>query len=189
VVDAGDLSVTASAALVGSQGLQAVVDDINIIYVTDDSPISEPRYRVRFYFDPNSIVMASGDSHGILYAYVGTSTAVIRGIFCFCSGAYQIQFGLLNDSGIWQNTSAVTISDVKHPIEIDWQAATAAGANNGSLTLWIDGVQKSTVVGVDNDTRRIDRVRIGGVYSIDTGTHGTYYFDDFVSRRQSYIGP
>ncbi len=189
VVDAGDLSVTSAAALVGAKGLQAVVDDTNIIYVTDDSPSSEPRYRARFYFDPNSIVMASGDSHGILYGYVGTSTAVIRGIFCFCSGAYQIQFGLLNDSGTWQNTSFFTISDAKHPIEIDWQAATAAGANNGSLTLWIDGAQKATVTGVDNDTRRIDRVRIGGVFGIDTGTHGTYYFDDFVSRRQSYIGP
>jgi hypothetical protein len=185
VVDAGDLSVASAAALVGTKGLQAVVDDNNIIYVTDDSPNSEPRYRVRFYFDPNSISMASGDSHGILYAYVGTSTAVIRGLFRFSSGAYQIQFGSLDDGGTWHDTSWVTLSDAKHSLEIDWQVA----ANNGSLTLWVDGTQQPSVTGVDSDTRRIDRVRIGGVYGIDTGTRGTYYFDDFISRRQSYIGP
>ncbi len=185
VVDAGDLSVTSAAALVGTKGLQAVVDDTNIIYVTDDSPNSEPRYRARFYFDPNSIAMTSGDSHGIFYAYVGTSTAVIRGLFRSSSGAYQIQFGALDDGGTWHDSSWVTVSDAKHSLEIDWQAA----ANNGSLAMWLDGTQQPGLTGVDNDTRRIDRVRIGGVYGIDTGTRGTYYFDDFVSRRQSYIGP
>ncbi len=41
----------------------------------------------------------------------------------------------------------------------------------------------------DNDTRRIDRVRLGAVAGIDTGTRGTYYFDAFESRRQTAIGP
>jgi hypothetical protein len=42
---------------------------------------------------------------------------------------------------------------------------------------------------MDNDTRRIDRVRLGALTGIDTGTRGTYYFDAFESRRQNYIGP
>jgi acid phosphatase type 7 len=189
LTDTGDLSVAAAAAMVGSRGMQAVVDDNNILYVGDDRPIAEPRYRARFYFDPNSIAMLSGDSHGILYAYVGTSTAVIRGLFRFYNSAYQVSFGLLNDSGTWQDTTWATLSDGKHSLEIDWKAATSAGANNGSLTMWVDGVQTGSVTAADNDTRRIDLVRIGGVYGIDTGTRGTYYFDDFVSRRQTYIGP
>lgn len=189
VVDAGDLSVTSAAALVGAKGLQAVIDDNNLIYVTDDHPNAEPRYRVRFYFDPNSISMASGDSHRILSAFAGTSTAVLRTTFRYSSGAYQIQFNVLNDSGTWLNTSWATLSDAKHAIEFDWQAATSAGANNGSLAWWVDGGQQAGLSGVDNDTLRIDRVRLGGVYGIQTGTRGTYFFDDFVSRRQSYIGP
>ena len=189
VTDAGDLSVTSAAALVGTRGMQAVIDDTNLIYLTDDHPNSEPRYRARFYFDPNSISMASGDSHRIFVAYAGTSTAVLRTEFRYSSGAYQIQFLVLNDSGSWQATGWVTISDTKHAIEINWQAANAVGANNGSLVLWVDGVQKPGLSGIDNDTRRIDRVRLGAIYGIDTGTRGTYYFDDFVSRRLSYIGP
>ena len=31
--------------------------------------------------------------------------------------------------------------------------------------------------------RRIDRVQLGAVMSVDAGTHGTYYFDAFESRR------
>ena len=56
-------------------------------------------------------------------------------------------------------------------------------------TVWIDGAQQASLSGVDNDTRRIDRARLGALTGIDTGTSGTYYFDDFESRRQTYIGP
>jgi len=45
------------------------------------------------------------------------------------------------------------------------------------------------LTGVDNDTRRIDRIRLGALTGIDIGTRGAYYFDAFESRRQSYIGP
>jgi hypothetical protein len=174
---------------VDSKGLQALIDDNNAIHVTDDHPTAEPRYRARFYFDPNSIAMVAGDTHNIFFGYSGTSTAVLRGAFRFSSGVYQIRFSLLNDSGTWQNTSWFTISDAAHPIELDWRAATGVGANNGALTLWIDGIQKANLTGVDNDTRRIDRVRLGAASGIDTGTRGTYYFDAFESRRQTFIGP
>lgn len=189
VVDAGDLSVTSAAALVGGKGLQAVIDDTNPIHVTDDTPNAEPRYRARFYFDPNTISMATGDNHYIFFGYAGSSTAVVRGQFRYYSSQYQIRFSLINDSGTWLNTSWVPIGDAAHAFEIDWSASTAAGANNGYLTFWIDGTQKANLTGVDNDTRRIDRVRLGPRSGLDTGTRGTYYFDAFESRRQTYIGP
>jgi uncharacterized protein YjiK len=188
-VDAGDLSVTGAATLVGSKGLQAVIDDTNAIHVTDDTPNAEPRYRARFYFDPNSISMASGDNHYLFFGYAGTSTGVVRGQFRFSSGQYQIRFSLINDSGTWLNTIWFPISDAPHSFEFDWRAASAAGANDGYLTLWIDGAQTANITGVDNDTRRIDRARLGPRSGLDTGTRGTYYFDAFESRRQTYIGP
>ena len=55
--------------------------------------------------------------------------------------------------------------------------------NNGGLVLWIDGVQKQTLTGIDNDTRRMERVLLGALASIDTGTRGTYSFDAFASER------
>jgi len=187
--DNGNLSVSSAAALVGSNGLQAVLNDANSIYLTDDSPNAEPRYRARFYFDPNSISMADGDTHFIFNGFEGTSTAVTRVDFRRSAGAYQIRARVLDDASNWIDTAWLTLSDASHFIELDWKAASAAGANNGSLTLWIDGTQQASLTGVDNDTWRIDRARLGAVSGIDTGTRGTYYFDAFESRQQTYIGP
>ena len=187
--DGGDLSVSAAAALAGANGLQAVIDDTNSMYLTNDTPNAEPRYRARFYFDPNSVSMSSGAAHFLFRGFLGTSTQVVRVEFRFSSGAYQIRAALTNDGSTWTNTNWFTITDAPHAIEFDWQAATAVGANNGSLTLWIDGIQEASLNGIDNDTRRIDRVRLGAVAGLDAGTSGTYFFDAFESRRQSFIGP
>ena len=187
--DLGDLSVSVASALIGAQGMQAALDDNNTIYVTDDSPNIEPRYRARFYFDPNSIPMFSGDAHYIFKAFRGTSTEVLRIEFRQSAGSYQLRIALLDDSDTWINSTWFTISDASHFIELDWRAPTAVAANNGSLTLWIDGTQKTNLTGVDNDARRIDRVRLGALAGVDNGTRGTYFFDAFESRRQTYIGP
>jgi RHS repeat-associated protein/CSLREA domain-containing protein len=187
--DNGDLSVSTAAALKGTYGLQTVIDDNNSIFVTDDTPAAEPRYRARFYFDPNSITMASGDAFFIFKGYTGTSTDVLRMEVRNSSGAYQLRGGLLTDGSVWTNTNWFTITDASHSMEVDWRAASAAGANDGALTLWIDGNQLADLTGVDNDTWRIDRDRLGAISGVDTGTRGTYYLDAFESRRTSYIGP
>ncbi|HSL30382.1 MAG TPA: NosD domain-containing protein [Anaerolineales bacterium] len=189
IVDGGDLSVSTEAALVGGRGLQAVLDDNTSIYVTDDRPGTETQYRARFYFDPNSIRMSNGNTHAVFYGYSGTSTLVLRVQFRFSNGAYQLRAALLNDRSSWANTAWFALSDAPHLIELGWRASTGAGANNGELTLWIDQVQRASLVNVDNDTRRIDRVRLGAVAGIDSGTRGTYYFDAFESRRLSPIEP
>ena len=188
-IDLGDLSVSVAAALVGSQGLQAVVDDANTIYVSDDNPNAEARYRARFYFDPNSITMTSGDAHFIFKGFMGTGNDVFQVEFRNSAGAYQIRGKLLNDASAFVVTNWFNISDAPHAIEVDWRAATGAGANNGGLTVWLDGVQQADLTGVDNDTWRIDRARLGALAGMDVGTSGTYYFDAFDSRRQNYIGP
>ncbi len=186
--DGGNLSVSAAAALSGSYGLQALINDNHALYVTNDSPSAEPRYRARFYFDPNSIVMVNGDKHFIFYGTNASSATVVRVEFGF-TGTYQLRAGLQWDDTSSQSTPWVNITDAPHMIEIDWQASTGVGANNGGLTFWIDGVQQGSRTGVDNDTLRVDNALLGPVSGLDTGTSGTYYFDAFESRRQTYIGP
>ena len=190
VDDAGDLHFD-GPSLVGDAGVSMynIIDDNNAIHVTSDHPNAEPRYRARFYFDPNSIPMVSGNAHFMFYGYNGTSKAVVRVEFRNSSGNYQLRAGILNDASNWTNSAWFTITDAPHPVEFDWKAATSAGANNGYMTLWIDGTQKANLTNVDNDTWRIDRARLGAVAGIDTGTRGTYYLDAFESRRETYIGP
>jgi hypothetical protein len=187
--DGGNLSVSTAAALVGGQGLQALINDNNALYVVDDRPAAEARYRARFYFDPNTITMAGGNTHIIFSGRNAAGTTVLRIEFRRSGGAYQLRGLILNDATNLTNTGWFTISDAPHPVEIDWRASGAPGANNGGLTFWIDGAQKANVTGIDNDTRRVDNVRFGPWSGIDGGTRGTEYFDAFESRRQTYIGP
>ncbi len=169
--------------------MQAVIDDNNSIYVVDESPSAETRYRARFYFDPNSISMVNRDAHYLLYGHTGTSTLVLRVELRYYNNNFQIRAALRNDKSSWSSTSWFSISDAPHFIEFDWRTSTGVGLNNGGLTLWIDGTQRANLTGKDNDTRRIDRVLLGAVSGVDSGTRGTYYFDAFESRRQIYIGP
>ena len=184
----GDLSVTSTAALLGTFGMQGVINDNTSIFVTDSRPSAESRYRARFYFDPNSIAMATSDRHYIFHGRNAAGARVLRVEFRWTGTQYEIRAALARDTTSFTNTAWFAISDAPHPIELDWQASTAPGANNGSLTLWIDGLQKANLTGVDNDTRRVDDVRLGAVAGIDTGTRGTYYFDAFESRRVTFIG-
>jgi serine protease len=190
LIDGGDLSASPNAALVGSQGLQAVIDDNNALVVIDESPALETRYRVRFYFDPNSIPMAIGDGHLIFLGSSGGGTVQhLQLELRFGATGYEVRALLMNDAKTMIATSWLPLSDAPHALELDWRASTAAGANNGGLTFWIDGVQQADLTGVDNDTRRFDQARLGAVSGVDNGTRGTYFFDAFESRRSTYIGP
>jgi hypothetical protein len=189
VTDAGDLSVSPAAALKGTRGMQVVVDDTATIYVTDETPNAEPRYRARFYFDPNSITMLNGNAHFIFFGYTTTSSGALRVELRRTAGTYQVRAGVRDDAGIWTTTTFFTISDASHFLEVDWRGATAAGANNGGVTFWVDGVQQGNITGIDNDMSRINFVRLGAVSGIEASTVGTYYIDAFESRRTSFIGP
>jgi len=190
-----DLNVTAGAALEGTLGMAATIDDTTAMWVRSDTPANEPRYRARFYFDPNGITMANGNTFRIMVARSGNINAgveVVRIEFRRNNNLYQVRGAVRNDAGNYFNGSWITVTDAPHAIEIDWMAATAAGANNGYLNLWIDGVQAPSPVSwtnVDNDTLRVESVRLGPLQGIDGGTSGTVFFDGFVSRRTTYIGP
>jgi hypothetical protein len=192
-IDSGDLAVGSDAALVEALGMHALIDDNTPIGTRDHAPTSESRYRVRYYFDPNSISMAQGDSHVIFFGYSGGDRDLTRPVLRVelrCdNGNYQVRSALFNDTTAWRLSKWMTISDEPHLVELDWQAATADGVNDGRLDTWIDETLHSTITGVDNDTRRIDITRLGPIAGIDDSTRGTLFFDAFESRRLTYIGP
>jgi hypothetical protein len=167
--------------------MQVVVDDTVAIYVTDELPNAETRYRARFYLNPNSISMADGMD---FYIFTGYHTASVFQVqLGFSAGNYQIRLRQTNDSNTTTSTAWINIANGSNVIEIEWWAASAAGANNGGANLWINGNQSGSLSNLDNDTRRIEFVRLGAISGLNAGTLGTYYLDAFESRRQTYIGP
>lgn len=165
------------------------INDNTAVYLRSDTPVNEARYRVRFYVDPNTVTMASSNQFTMLRGFNAAGTSVVEIEMRRTTTSYQVRGRILNDGTTWSNTNWVTISDAPHYLEFDWRASTAVGANNGGLTFWIDGIQSGNLIAIDNDTRRIESVRLGLVAGIDTGTRGNMFFDGFVSRRQTYIGP
>ena len=73
-----------------------------------------------------------------------------------------------------------TINDAYDYIEMDWLAASGAGANDGHFELLYGGVSKETISSIDNDTHTLNRVQLGRVWA-SAGITGTIYFDDYAS--------
>ena len=191
--DGGDLAVSASAALNFTQvGLQGVVDDVAGIYVEDGSPDNEDRYRARFYIDTNGF--DPGEASGarrtrvfILFEEAPTrrvAAVVLRRV----GGVYGIMGRARLDDNSQDDTGFFTISPGAHFVEIEWRRSSGPDANDGTFELWIDGVSQSLRTGLDNSLSGVDFVRLGAL-SVKATSSGTLYWDEFVSRRFSYIGP
>jgi hypothetical protein len=190
-VDGGDLSVTASAAYQSGYGLNALIDDTAVLYAVDSSPAFEKRYRARFYFNPNSLAMGNNTSHFIFDGYnTNKNDAMFRLELFYEGGTYKLRPRILRDDWGYTNGSKYVIGNDWHVIEIDWNTSTAPGANNGYLSLWIDGTLAGAIANVDNDLafHRVDEARLGATGGLDAATSGSMLFDNFESRRETYIG-
>jgi uncharacterized repeat protein (TIGR02543 family) len=177
------LTFTNAAAWDASCGMAVSLTTNSPAYVRDTTPTAEARYRARFYFNPNSLRMAKNEAHAILNAYNAANAPVLTIELRLSGKNYQVRAGVLTDRKKWTYTSWASLANGWQPVEVDWRAATAAGANNGALTLWVGGVQAATLSAVDNDTQRVESVALGAVEGVDAGTRGTYFFDAFESRR------
>jgi hypothetical protein len=134
--------------------------------------------------------MSSGSSH---FIFEGVNTSYDQDIFglelLYESGAYKLRPRIVKDSTSNTNGGKYAISNDWHVVEIEWQASSAPGANNGFLSLWIDDVLMGTISNVDNDLQRLDQAKLGVTEGADLTTSGSMFFDQFESRRNTYIGP
>ena len=103
---------------------------------------------------------------------------------------YTLEFREYLDNGNYIKETCDISNHTTNSVEVHWKAATSSGTHNGLVEAWVNDVVCLNVglSTLDNDTKRIDTVRLGAVEGIDTGTRGTYYFDAFGSRRDHYIG-
>jgi hypothetical protein len=92
------------------------------------------------------------------------------------------------DDNTQDDTSFFALVPGEHYVELDWRRGTGPAVSDGSFQLWIDGALVSTRTGLDNSLSAVDFVRLGAL-SVKLGANGTLYWDEFESRRLSYIGP
>ena len=193
VTSDGDLTVGGGpSALDGAHGLSAHVDDTAALFVQDDRPDAESRYRARFQFDPNGFDPGTASGHlrtrlAIAFQEDPARRAVTIVLRRQPGGQYAVMARVRLDDGTVRDTGFFDITDAPHTVEFAWQRARTASAADGTFQLWVDGVPVATLAGLDTDTRRVDFLRLGAM-SVKTGASGTLYLDKFESRRRTFIG-
>ena len=183
----------------GSHGLEVNVasPSRSASFVQSSHPSAEATYRARFYVNLRSLSMSNGDELDLFVAYDGadpipptiSGNAVVRVVVRQAGGEKLLSAFVRTDSGAESEIPVeVSMVDGWRGVELNWARATAAGANNGRLDLWVDGVARQGRTGLDNETTTINYARLGTVTGVDTGTSGVIKLDDFASQRTGYIG-
>ncbi len=191
--DGGDLSVSSSAAMkFTTAGLQGVVDDNAGLYVEDGTPDDEDLYRARFYFDTNGFDPGESLAHRRTRLFIAFEEAPLRRLLAIVlrrlTGAYSLMGRARLDDNSQHDSGFFPISDGAHFVEVAWKRATGADANDGEFEMWIDGSSVYSTTALDNSASAGDLVRLGAL-SVKVGASGTLYWDEFESRRLTYIGP
>ena len=157
----------------------------------DDTPIDEDRYRARFYIDTNGFDPGEASGAHRTRTFIVFEEAPTRRLAAVVlkrqGGVYSIEGRCRTDSGAQADTGFFTISGGPHVVEIDWKRSSSALASDGTFELWIDGVSRAQLTGLSNSVSSVDFVRLGAL-SVKPGANGTLFWDEFESRRISFIG-
>jgi hypothetical protein len=190
--DGGDLSVAASAGMAGTAlGIRAIMDDRAPLYVQDDSPENEPRYRARFYFDAAGFVPRTplrASRLPIFGAFGGPTERLVGILLRVRDGRYAISAQVRQPGRLAARTPFIPITAGPHAVEFDWRRSSDAAAADGAFELWIDGVLVATLDGLRTGATGVNFARLGAL-NVKVPASGSLAWDEFESRRESYIGP
>jgi len=176
----GGVSVSPEAAMDGGQyGLRAPLNGLTPAYVVDETPTAAASYHVSFFFDPNSV-----DTFGeAVDIFVGRNAdnAPIFGIqFESSAGIPEVRaWALSNGSPIY--TAWHDIADAPQKLELVWWSQT-----DGSLSLWLDGVQLEALNGLDTSADLLEKIWLGPSQGLTGAMSGVFYFDGFNSRLEYF---
>ena len=184
----GDLKVCAKAAINGAYGM-CVKNMTNNTKFVADSGLSAAAHSAQFNFDPNGLNLQNLKIIRVFLAKSGATPAYwlqMRKI----NGKYQVRVIAKLDGGTNAATAWKRISNSPHLIEVEWEAASGPGIDDGYLKLYIDGRLWRKALNLDNDTFVVDAARLGFTNSPKKFTvSGIFFIDDYLSSDSGYIGP
>lgn len=193
------LLVLPEAAMNGTNyGLKVMIDQgsLDEAYVQSDHPQAESHFRVSFWLDPTDLDLpVSGSNKKFVFMkFYRDAPAPQQHTFVYIARnssdtAWRISLVVRKDSEAFRTIGAVYLAGDTSPdpqfIEIEYQQASAVGANDGIARLWRNGVLKMDVTNVQNATWNVDMVRVGIPPGAKLGplASGFFYFDEYVSTR------
>ena len=191
--DGSDLFVVPSAGAAGTTyGLRGQIDDTAGLYVQDDTPSDEGRYRARFYLAPGDFDPGEAQEHRRVRVFIAFDEDPMRRVAAIVlrrlGGTYSVRGRARLDDDAQADTPFVSIDGAMHVIEFELRRSSGPDASDGSFQMWVDGAPVATLTGLDNSSSSVDFVRLGAL-SVKPGASGTLHWDEFESRRETYIGP
>lgn len=182
------INAAAMSADGGTRGMAVALSGNTPGYVTDLTPAQDGSYHARFYFNPNSALTGNNQAYTIFAGLDAANATIFRVQFRrqnAAGGTYQIRASALSGGG-FANTNWFNISNnAPHWIEIAW----TSGANT-SFALYIDSTTAAqTLNGLNTNANKLEAVRLGPSDGLVNAASGTLYFDAFVSKRTTAVGP
>jgi 6-phosphogluconolactonase (cycloisomerase 2 family) len=178
--DGGDLRVSAAAALNGSLGLAALVDDTKALYVQTQSRLGDISY-ARFLLDPNGFDPGAHEGAVSILELLPVQNQGQPLCSVVLSGRSDKRTirGLVRlDSGGVLETTALSLTDTVHLVEVEWQRSSTPSASDGAFRLRIDHTFVATLAGLSIGSMDAGVVRLG-VLDPRGNSRGEIFFDDF----------
>lgn len=184
---------------VGSGATFTAGTDPNLVgdaSVEDRSPTDETRYVARFYANLDSMSLPGSDQFDHFFGSNDAGQVQFRVVLRHNTAPDENRLFVeaREDSGSFVSTEGVNemmIPSGWHAIEVDWTAASTAGANDGAVVVCVDDdgsrLSCEQLGSLDNDLGQVDFVR-WGAQGVDATTTGSLDMDDFDSRRLGPIG-
>ena len=180
-----DCTRDASAALGSSAGglLTTVVASTASYMVKTITTNTSGKLRCRFYIDPNTLTMTSGDKFWVFTAKRADGTPLFYVSLEKVSATWNLYTYCYYDTGGSSATQTV-ITDAPHWVEVYEVRATTNLASDGTYTWWIDTLAApiNAITGIDNYDRIADFAifNMGAAAGVDAGTSGPFFLDELV---------
>jgi hypothetical protein len=182
-----NFTVSAKCALDGKFGACAPFGKSAPRYLVKLLGTSETDLAVRFRLDVNSVPLPDGKTFKVLKVEdIGSGKLVYQLLLRRYSGKYQLKVIAKQDDGSTKKSGWIRIPDRPRIVEVEWEAASAPGANDGHLRLFVQGMRKAYLGGIDNDTFEAEQVTLGVMKTIKLS--GKMKFDDIVIGTYGPIG-
>jgi len=141
--------------------------------VTDNNPSgSETDYIVRFYF------LADGVGSDPVKIYSADGGGSDRITLTYTNGDLTLA---VDDGGVMSSETVAGLGAGWHSVEFVWTQDA-----NATIQLSVDGAADVPISGVDSSGYSIDNALLGNLDGVNAG--GTFYFDDYDSRRSTRPG-
>jgi len=182
----GTVKATSAAARTGLFGGRVRILSRSPKFFSDLTPYEELSYRADFALDIHSLQISENASFRLFEAGTRNKAALVV-LVKYSENQYWLQARARLDSGAWKNTPWTILLDKYADITIFWKRAGRPQIHDGKLLLLLNGVLAGRARRLDNDTRQIDRVRLGVTRRIapNVSISGSFFLDNFSSQNPS----